>query len=128
MQTQLPLAGKSILVIEDEALIALNVETALKEAGASVVVTAGSVAQAQHAIGNSICFDTAVVDLHLTDGDASPLIGVLSARGIAVIVTTGGSIEPVQPDLSQAIAVLQKPYRESDLINSIISLTKDPLS
>ncbi len=70
----------------------------------------------------------AVVDLHLTDGDASPLIGVLSARGIAVIVTTGGSIEPEQPDLSQAIAVLQKPYRESDLITSIISLTKDPLS
>jgi hypothetical protein len=53
---------------------------------------------------------------------------LLSARGIPVIFTTGGSIDPVQPDLSQAVAVLQKPYRERGLLKSIIWLSKDHLS
>jgi hypothetical protein len=55
-----------------------------------------------------------VIDLHVADGDASPLIGVLSERGIPVIVTTGGTID--RGLLTQTVAVLQKPYSEADLI------------
>jgi hypothetical protein len=46
--------------------------------------------------------------------DASPSIGVLSERGIPVIVTTGGTID--RKLLTQTVAVLQKPYSEADLI------------
>jgi hypothetical protein len=35
---RLPLAGKSVLVIEDEALIAMSVESCLQDAGAAVVI------------------------------------------------------------------------------------------
>ena len=59
-------------------------------------------------------FDAAVIDLHVADGDASPLIGVLSERRIPVVVTTGGTID--RELLTQTVAVLQKPYPEADLI------------
>ena len=55
-----------------------------------------------------------MIDLHVADGDASPLIGVLSERGIPVIVTTGGTID--RELLTQTVAVLQKPYPEANLI------------
>ena len=79
MPDQLPLAGKSILVIEDELLIAMGVEYSLKEAGAASVTIASSVAQAQTALLKG-SYDAAVVDFRLSDGDASVLIDTLSGR------------------------------------------------
>jgi CheY-like chemotaxis protein len=88
----LPLAGKSVLIIEDEALIAMSVESCLQNAGAAVVV-ANSIALAQSALDEGIPFDAAVVDLLLADGDASPLIQGLSERGIPVVITTGDEVD-----------------------------------
>jgi hypothetical protein len=60
---QLPLAGKSVLIIEDEALIAMSVEFWLQNAGAAVVKITNSIASAQRALDEGIPFDAAVVDL-----------------------------------------------------------------
>jgi DNA-binding NtrC family response regulator len=119
---QLPLAGKSVLIIEDEALIALGVETCLQDAGAAVVKIANSLALAQRAVDERIPFDAAVVDLQLPDGNASPLIQVLSERGIPVVITTGDEVDPRHPALSKALAILQKPHADSDLVNAITRL------
>jgi DNA-binding NtrC family response regulator len=119
---ELSLAGKSVLIIEDEALIALNVESCLQDAGAAVVI-ANSIVSAQSALDEGTPFDVAVVDFLLADGNASTLIQVLSERGIPVVVTTGDEVDRGQPALSKAVAILQKPHTESDLINAI---TKTP--
>jgi CheY-like chemotaxis protein len=100
---QLPLAGKSVLIIEDNALIAVSVESCLQDAGAAVVI-ANSIALAQSALDEAIPFDAAVVDLLLTDGNASPLIQVLSERGIPVVISTGDEVDRGQPALSKAVA------------------------
>jgi DNA-binding NtrC family response regulator len=115
---QLPLAGKSVLIIEDKALVAMSVESCLQDAGAAVVI-ANSIALAQSALDEGIPFDAAVVDLHLADGNASPLIQVLSERGIPVVVTTGAEVDRRQPALSKAVAILQKPHADSDLVNTV---------
>jgi CheY-like chemotaxis protein len=116
---QLPLAGNSVLIIEDEALIALGFESCLQDAGAAVVI-ANSIALAQSALDEGIPFDAAVVDLRLADGNASALIQVLSERGIPVVITTGDEVDRGHPALSKAVAILQKPHADSDLINAII--------
>src|ERR1700730_2989126 len=116
---QLPLAGKSVLVIEDEALIAMSVEVSLQDAGATVV-TANSIALAQSALDEGIPFDAAVVDLHLADGNASPLIQVLSERGIPVVITTGDEVDRGQPALSKAVAILQKPHADWPLVMAFL--------
>ena len=110
---QLPLAGKSVLVIEDEALIALNVESCLLEAGAAFVKIVNSVGWAQSSL-YGIPFDVAVVDLCVVDGNASRL----SECGIPV--TTGADVDPGHPALSKAAVVLQKPHANSDLVEAIV--------
>ena len=102
----------SVLILEDEPLVAMFVESCLQDAGAAVVKIAASISAARSVLNES--FDAAVIDLHVADGDASPLIGVLSGRGIPVVVTTGGTID--REMLTQTVAVLQKPYPEADLI------------
>jgi DNA-binding response OmpR family regulator len=105
------LAGMSVLILEDEPLVGMFVESCLQDAGAAVVIAA-SISAARSVLNES--FDAVVIDLHVADGDASPLIGVLSGRGIPVVVTTGGTID--RELLTQTVAVLQKPYREANLI------------
>jgi CheY-like chemotaxis protein len=123
MPDQLPLAGKSILVVEDESLIAMNVEYSLNDAGAATVIVASSVAQAQAALTKGT-YDAAIVDFRLLDSDASVLIDALSGREIPVVVTTGDSF--VQADLSKKVAVLRKPYSDRDLIKVMTWLTRAP--
>jgi DNA-binding NtrC family response regulator len=110
----------SALIIEDNALIAMNVEVFLLDAGAAVVKTANSIASAKSALDEGIPFDAAVVDLHLADGNATSLIQALSERGIAVVITTGDAARQDQPAHNKAITVLQKPYTDRDLINALM--------
>jgi DNA-binding NtrC family response regulator len=118
----LALAGMSILIVEDEPLIATSVESGLQDAGAAVVKIAASISAAHSVIDAENSFDAAVVDLHIADGDASSLIGVLSERGIPAVVTTGGIID--RELLTQTVAVLQMPYSETDLIKILASMVK----
>jgi DNA-binding NtrC family response regulator len=120
---ELPLAGKSVLVVEDEPLIAMNVEADLQDAGVAVVKIADSVAAARRAIDEGK-FDAAVIDLRVADGDAGPLIQVPSERGTPVVVTTGESAHGELPDLSKAVAILQKPYPQGDLVKVVAWLVK----
>jgi DNA-binding NtrC family response regulator len=116
----LPLAGKSVLVIVDEALIAMDVESCLLDAGAAVVKIANSIAAAQSALNEGVPFDAAIADLSLTDENACPLVQVLSERAIPVVITTGADIDLGHPALSNAVAFLQKPYTRSDLIEALV--------
>ena len=111
-----------MLVIEEEALIAMNVEFWLQDAGAAVVKITNSIASAQRALDEGIQFDAAVVDLHVADGNASPLIQVLSERGMPIVITTGDEVDRGQTGLSKVVAILQKPHDYSDLVNVITRL------
>jgi len=46
-----------------------------------------------------------------------------SERRIAVVITTGYRVDRGQPDLGKAVAILQKPHADSDLINAIQKAT-----
>jgi len=125
-QEGLPLARKSVLIIEDEALIALSVETCLLDAGAAIVKIANSIASAQSALDEGIPFDAAIVDLRLADGNASSLIQVLSEREIPVVISTGDEIDLEHPALSKAVAIIQKPHSDNDLIEAIVESSVPP--
>jgi DNA-binding NtrC family response regulator len=117
--SELPLKGKSALIVEDNALIAISAEFSLRDAGAAVVKIANSVASAKSALDEGFSFDVALVDLRLQDGDASPLVQILSERGVAVVITTGDEVSQGQPALRTAIDILQKPYTDQDLIYAL---------
>ena len=85
--TSRPLAGHSILIVEDEPLIALEVHAAFRATGASIV----SAANTREALRTISLPDlsAAVVDINLGGGDCSLVCKRLSERGIPFVFYTG---------------------------------------
>jgi DNA-binding response OmpR family regulator len=81
------LAGRAILVVEDEALIALDITQALEAAGAAVTTTN----TLKHALilveHDGLC--GAILDHALGDGDSSLLCSRLTERGIPFLIYSG---------------------------------------
>ena len=114
---QLPLAGQSILVVEDEPLIAMDVVQGLQSAGASV-------AQARtlsEALSKVECPDlsAAVLDHALNDGDASQICDRLDRRNIPFVVYSG--YDYVEGPCSQGEHV-RKPAAPRVLVYAVVDL------
>ncbi|HET8613728.1 MAG TPA: response regulator [Sphingomonas sp.] len=100
---------RSILVIEDEMLIAMMLEDFLDSLGHKVVGVVESVADAlKHVEAGG--FDCAVLDLHLRGGEACwPVADALADRSIPFLFATGGHTE--DPPARHAEApTLSKPF------------------
>jgi DNA-binding response OmpR family regulator len=81
------LAGRSILIVEDEPLIAINIAAAFEKAGA-IVVAARSLREAVRRVEED-GLSAAVLDFGLGDGDADVLCGRLKERAIPFILHSG---------------------------------------
>jgi DNA-binding NtrC family response regulator len=82
-----PLSGRSILVVEDEALVALDIGDALKQRGAQVIVTSSvkeALAHVEH--GN---ISAAIIDRALRDGLCTPICEQLNAHAIPFLMHSG---------------------------------------
>jgi DNA-binding response OmpR family regulator len=88
-----PLAGRSILIVEDEPLIALEVHAAFSAAGASIA-SAVDVEEALRMI-NAPGLSAAVVDINLGRDDCSVVCERLSRNGIPFVFYTGDA----RPDI-----------------------------
>jgi len=107
------LSGRRVLVVEDEALVAMLVEDALLDAGAIVVGPAATVAEAL-AIMQSEPPEAAVLDLNLAGETSTPVADALARAGIPFVVATGYGAEGL-PKEHAGVPVLAKPYDPADL-------------
>jgi CheY-like chemotaxis protein len=99
----------SILIVEDEPLIAMMLEDFLDSLGHQIVATVDSVEEALAKIDEG-GFDIAIVDVHLRGGEnAWPIADRLNERGVPFVLATGGHVDP--PPARYATApVLAKPF------------------
>jgi DNA-binding response OmpR family regulator len=81
------LRGSSILVVEDEPLIAMNIGQALEDAGA-LVTTTTTVRHALILVEHD-GLSAAIMDHALGDGDSAQLCARLKARGIPYVSYSG---------------------------------------
>jgi DNA-binding response OmpR family regulator len=81
------LDGLVILVIEDEPLVALDVQQAFEDAGATVVVARTLAASLVAVEDNSI--SAAIVDHALGDGDSSEICERLKERSVPFVIYSG---------------------------------------
>jgi DNA-binding NarL/FixJ family response regulator len=81
------LAGKRVLIAEDEPLIAFEHKGVLSEAGAEIVGTCTTVAQAIQCLDRGRV-DVAVVDYLLADRNSEPLQAALKQRDIPFVVVS----------------------------------------
>ena len=108
----------SILIVEDEPLIAMMLEDFVDTLGHSVAGTADCVADALARVEEG-GVDVAILDVHLRGGEPSwPVADMLADRGIAFLISTGGYVDP--PPARHADAPqLAKPFT-MDRIQSAI--------
>jgi DNA-binding response OmpR family regulator len=88
MVTTQPLAGSRILVVEDDAVQALDLAASLAEAGAAVSGPVASLSEASNLALSTAC-DAAILDLRLRDRNATALARQLLQQGVPFIVHTG---------------------------------------
>jgi len=99
----------SILIVEDEPLIAMMLEDFLAELGHEVVGTCDSVEAALDHVAKG-GFDVAIVDIQLKDGErAWPVADRLAEAGTPFVIATGGHVEE-PPEQHADAPVLAKPY------------------
>ena len=104
------MSGKrSILIVEDEPLIAMMLEDFLESLGHDVVGTCESLEEALDRV-NQGGFDLAIIDVQLKDGkQVWPVADRLAEEGTPFILATGGHVEP-PPEKHAGAPVLSKPY------------------
>ena len=107
-----------VLVVEDDAALALAVEDALLDAGASRVVIAASTAQATDTLRDER-FETVILDVHLADrGDGWAIAELLRALGADApkVIFATGSPQEIPEDIADLGPVLAKPYDFESLV------------
>ncbi len=112
MQPTNTLAGKRVLIAEDEPVIAMDHAALLTQAGAEVVATCATVRGAVDCIRDRQ-IDVAVLDYVLADGNSEPLQKALKRRHIPFVVVSAYPRPLVRTEPGQEI--LQKPVT-SDLL------------
>jgi PAS domain S-box-containing protein len=106
-------AARTIMVVEDEALVALSLHDFLSELGYSVVGPVGRVTEALRIL-NQRPVDAAILDVNLAGEFVYPLAELLRARNIPFVFATGYSSESIDPRFGD-ISVLQKPIDRQTL-------------
>jgi DNA-binding response OmpR family regulator len=106
------LAGRSILVVEDEPLIALDIEVTF--ANACAIVHRARTLSDAHLLVEQNNPSAAVLDFRCGDGDAGALCAKLVARKIPFVIDSGDSQAPHEGAL-----VVPKPARPGALIDAV---------
>jgi len=118
--TQESLSGLKILLVEDEAMIAMLVEDMLTDSGATVVGPAGGVQAALDAISTNE-IDGALLDVNLGGEQSFDVADALAERSIPFIFVTGYGGQGVRERYPDA-PTLQKPFVTSDLERALTTL------
>jgi CheY-like chemotaxis protein len=101
-----------ILIVEDEILIALELESLLQDLGHDVVGIASSSKDAI-ALGQEIKPDLAFVDIHLADGPTGVDVArQLAAQHQVTVLFMTANAKRIPEDFAGAWGVIAKPYTE----------------
>ncbi len=107
--------GRRILVVEDQFLIAMEIQDYLERAGAIVAGPVGRVDRAVSKAKEEI-LDAALLDIDLNGERCWPIADVLARRAIPFAFTTGFETSIVMPERFAGRPVLSKPYREEEIL------------
>jgi DNA-binding response OmpR family regulator len=116
------LSGKTVLLVEDEPLIGIDMMMALEDAGACVSGPVRSVKSGMAQIEDrspSALWDVAILDYNLLDGNADTLIAKLSELLVPIVMHTGNPSSIKAETLKCVGEVIVKPSRTSELLHAV---------
>ena len=109
-----------ILLVEDEALVALTLEMTLSEAGYTVLGPVATVRRALN-LAEQTGPDLALVNIHLRDGGSGiELAGELRSRWTVPVLFVSGQSSDARAHRELALGYLAKPYDADAVLASIL--------
>jgi PAS domain S-box-containing protein len=111
------LEGKRILVIEDEPLVAMDLESSLMAAGCEVVGPAGTIEEAKSLVADGR-YDAALVDVNLAGHPVDEIAAALTQKNCPFAFVTGYGREALPRGFRDAI-VLGKPFGQEQLVGAV---------
>ena len=114
------LAGRRLLVVEDEMLVLMMIEMMLADLGCESVVVASTLEAALARVAESD-FDIAMLDMNLGGADSHLVADALDARQVPYLFCTGNASGD-QRDHPRERPVLRKPFQFDALATALASL------
>jgi CheY-like chemotaxis protein len=116
------LAGRRVLVIEDESMVMMLLQDMLADIGCEVIGCASRLTDAIEK-ARSLTFDVAILDVNLNGEKTFPIADVLAARGIDFVFATGYGASSLPASFSNT-PILQKPFHQQELEHAMrVALT-----
>ena len=113
------LTSLSVLIVEDEALIALNLITLLEDLGHHVHGPAATSAQAL-ALASATRPDLAFIDMNLLDGvSGAEVARQLAQNPQTTVVVLSATPEGIQEGKDGIFRVIRKPYRDQAILEVV---------
>lgn len=106
---------KTVLLVEDESIVAIMVEEVLTELGLCVVGPYGTIGEALRA-ANEIPVDAAILDINLGGQSVYPVVDLLVEKGVPIAFISGYGAESVERRYSH-IPLIQKPIDRQVLLD-----------
>ncbi|WP_298915967.1 response regulator [uncultured Algimonas sp.] len=114
---------QQVLIVEDDAFIALDIESVMDAAGFDVIGCAGRVDEALDLLDRHAP-DIVLLDFNLRDETSIPIAKLLQKTGIPFLFISGQTREVVLADMADDYKVIPKPFRPKHLVNNVRSLTQ----
>ncbi|MGB3722817.1 MAG: response regulator [Pacificimonas sp.] len=117
---RLTLSGLTVLLVEDELLIAMDIEAALEDRGATV---RGPIMRLSDGVplaeNEDEHFDVAILDINLRGEEVYPIAERLKLRGVPFLFHTGHGEEDILKARFGEIPVCNKPVRTERLVDEV---------
>ncbi|WP_298746318.1 response regulator [uncultured Brevundimonas sp.] len=112
-------AGRRVLVVEDESLVAMLLETILEDMGCVPVGPAATVEDGLRLAAGDEPVDAALLDVNIAGRQVFPIAEALKARGVPFVFSTGYG-EGGLPDQWRGLPTLQKPFTEAAVRDALM--------
>jgi CheY-like chemotaxis protein len=119
------IAGRRVLVVEDEYLLAKRMADQLATLGVETVGPASSLERALDLVEHGGRLDGAVLDITVRGGTVFPVAEALRACGVPFVFATGYD-ERAIPDRYSDIASCQKPVDPAEVVRAPFSRIRLP--
>lgn len=116
------LAGKRCLVLDDEFLIALDIQQILESAGAAIVTCVSNAADALAELRKAEKFDLAVLDVKLSGATRTSMTvaALLREQGTPFVFLTGVHRQDVHTKEFPNAPMVEKPYAARLLLDAVL--------
>lgn len=112
-----PLSSLEFLLVEDQMLIAADVEAMLADYGIERVISSPSVGDALRRL-KEFTPDVAILDVNLGSGNSLPIAEELRRRNVPFVFATGYSDRSIIP-ADYSAPIVRKPYEAAALISAV---------